>query len=288
MHQHDQDLIMALAEGILDEGAAASARAEIMSCPECAADLELQDFALAALNDMPDAALTEFESARLRRDLRNELGVFKEEVRFEPTKQRRRFPFAALGTAAAVLIAVVAVAPRLNLVTGGDADTVALETTAAPATTAAASFDAQASGGGAEEHADTTAAPTTAPLAATTTTFPVPSATLNVLGYYAENPDLGQLRSRLEAQDYEPEFAIDYALKDAGAEVPEDDAATVDNCLAVTLSLSEEFVDGFQFARGSFDGRESVFYVFLAEDPEESAVVVLAADTCEELGRAGP
>ncbi|NND03450.1 MAG: hypothetical protein HKN91_11745 [Acidimicrobiia bacterium] len=290
MHQHDQDLIMALAEGSLDEEAATAARAEVEACRECARDLELQTFAFEALHSMPDAHLTEFESAGLRRNLRNELGVFKEEIQFEPSKKRRRFPIAAFGTAAAVLIAVVAIAPRLSLVGGGDsADTVALES--APATTAAAQFDAQAGlpEGGAEDNLATAAPATTnAPLAASTTTPPPPESVRDLLGYYAENPDLTLLRSRLEAQEFEPESARLYALKDSGLEVAEEDVNTVNNCLVLTLTNSEEFVEGFQFARGNYDDREVIFYVYLAEEPAASAVLVQAADTCEELARAGP
>ena len=44
MHQHDQELIMALAEESLDPQAARAAREEIASCRQCSEDLELQQF----------------------------------------------------------------------------------------------------------------------------------------------------------------------------------------------------------------------------------------------------
>jgi len=292
MHQHNQELIMALAEGNLDEAAAASARAEIEACADCSRDLELQTFAIEALDSVPGAHLSEFESAKLRRDIRSELGVFKEEVTFEPTKRQRRFPIAAFGTAAAVLIAVVAIAPRLSLVGGADsADTVALEAadSTVAASTLAPSLDGQAGlvQGGEEDNRSTTAAPASTAAPATTTS-PPPESGVDLLGYYLENPDLDLLRTRFEAQDFDSESARLFALKDAGAEVPETDVNTVSNCLVVTLSTGDEFIEGFQFARGMIDGREVIFYVYLAEEPAESAVVVQAADNCEELARAGP
>ncbi len=290
MHQHDQEMITALAEGTLAGEAAAAARAEIEACPACASDLELQTFALTALDSVPQAHLTELESARLRRDVRNGLGVFKEEVRFEPSRKQRRFPIAAFGTAAAVLIAVVAIAPRLSLVGGADsADTVALESAETTvATTIAANFDSAAGQIQSGEQDIRTADPTRAPLAATTTVVAPPEGASDLYGYYAENPDLVLLRSRLQAQEFDPDSARLFALKDAEAEVPEEDVNTVNSCLVVTLSSSDEFVEGFQFARGNYDGREVIFYVYLAEEPSKSAVVVQTADTCEELARAGP
>ena len=284
---------MALAEGTLDATAASAARAEIETCSDCVHDLELQALALTALETAPPAQLSEFESAKLRRDIRGELGVFKEEVTFEPSKRQRRFPIAAFGTAAAVLIAVVAIAPRLSLVGGADsADTVALEaaeSTIAAATTAAPRLDAAAGQVqvGEEDNLGT-AAPTTSPNALSTTMAPPPEGALERVGYYAANPDLTLLRSRLESQEFDPDSARLFALKDAEAEIAEEDVNTVNSCLVVTLSTSDEFIEGFQFARGNYDGREVIFYVYLAEEPAESAVVVQAADNCEELARAGP
>lgn len=284
MHQHDLDLIMALADETLDGESAAAARAEIAGCAECSLDLEMQTTALAALHDLPEAALTEFESARIRRDVKQQLGIFKEEVRFEPSKKRRRFPVAAFGTAAAVLIAVVAVAPRLSLVGGsGDADTVGLP--AASPTTAAATFDAF----GGQENVQSLSE---APAATTTTVVPeatsAPSSGEDLLGYYEESPDLGQLRTRIAASEYDETFAREFVLKDADGAIEEEDANGVNSCLIVALNSSDEFVAGFQIARGVFDEREAIFYVYLGEDLSESAVVVQAADTCEELARAGP
>lgn len=280
---------MALAEGSLDESAVASARAEIEACLDCARDLELQVLAMSALRSMPHTELTEFESAKLRRDIRSELGVFQEEVKFEPTKRRRRFPIAAFATAAAVLVAVVAVAPRLSLVGGADsADTVALEAAESTASSTTAAFDQGAAGlQPAAEQDMISAATTAAPMAATTTALP-PGAALDLLGYYAANPDLAQLRSSLRDQDFEPESVRQFARLDAGETVPEEDLRAVNSCLVRTLTTSDEFVEGFQFARGNYDGQEVIFYVYLATDPSESAVVVQAADTCEELARAGP
>ena len=49
MHEHDIDLIMALAEGTLDAQQAAAAEAALAACTQCTTDLAAQRLALDAL-----------------------------------------------------------------------------------------------------------------------------------------------------------------------------------------------------------------------------------------------
>lgn len=122
-HEHDHDLIMSLAEGRL-AGDADDARSELERCTECAADLAAQEAALAALGDLRqrnDAELTEFESASLRRHLDRELGHRRISDRTATTKPRRSFSWAPVFSVAAVLLALLLVAPALDLLGGGDA-----------------------------------------------------------------------------------------------------------------------------------------------------------------------
>lgn len=180
MHEHDQELIMALAEGVLDETAATAARAEIEACPECSADLQLQLVALAAIAEAPEVFLTATESSRLHAALKQELSLAAP----APARPKRSFAWGRFlpiaGMAAAFLVVIVA----LPTLFGGGSDDSADETIAAPAmdaeapeaalmeTTEAAPTEMRdsvtdlAGGMAAEESPATTAA------AATTTTAP--------------------------------------------------------------------------------------------------------------------
>ena len=98
MHEHDQELIMALAEGTLDEAAAAGARTEIGLCADCSADLDLQIAALAVLDDVPEVYLTAAESAQLHSSLKQELSLATP----TPASPRRSFAWSRLLPAAGV------------------------------------------------------------------------------------------------------------------------------------------------------------------------------------------
>ncbi len=300
MHNHDYELIMALAEGSLDPAAEASARAEVEACPECAQDLELQIAGFEALQALPQAGLTELESARLHRDLRRELGITKHEAR--PPAARSRLPLAALGTAAAVLVAVVLVGPGLNLIGGADSSS---DTTSVVAATeaAAATTAAPALGAGTDEAREglsspdavadaeqaPTAAPTTAAPAATivTTTAP-PLLDSDRFAYFMKDVDLEALREEMTSFSFEEDAARSEALRMAGDSILEEDLGAAEACIALTLTSEDNFLEGFQLARTQYDGREVLLIVYLAEDLEESALIAHAADNCEELDRAGP
>ena len=121
MHQHDIDLIQALAEGELTGHAAETAADAISACPQCSRDLDLQVRALEALREAPRAYLSAAESTRLRTAVRRDL---KLGARPETTYQlkRPRLRMGALAGAAVVLFAVVVIAPQLDLLGSGDED----------------------------------------------------------------------------------------------------------------------------------------------------------------------
>jgi hypothetical protein len=300
MHNHDYELIMALAEGSLDPAAEASARAEIEVCPECAQDLELQVVGFEALQALPPAGLTELEAARLHRDLRRDLGITRQEAR-QPAA-RSRLPLAALGTAAAVLVAVVLVGPGLNLIGGGDSSsdttTVVAATDAAAATTAApalgaGSDEAQEGASSPDSIAAAEVAPAVAPTTAAPATTMVTTTGSVVLetdrfAYFLDDADLEALRDGLAASSFEEDSARSQALRVAGGSIVEEDFGAAEACIELTLSSEDNFLEGFQLARGQYDGREVLLIVYLAEALEESALIAHAADNCEELDRAGP
>jgi len=113
MHDHDLDLIAALADGSLDDQTEARARVE--SCEVCRVEFEAQVSVLAALATIEPLRMTELEKAALHRDLWTEL-------RNEPANEGSTTPWwYRLSYAAAglfVVVGLVAVANQL----GGSGD----------------------------------------------------------------------------------------------------------------------------------------------------------------------
>jgi hypothetical protein len=186
MHKHDPDLIMALAEGQLSASDASQAAADVATCAECSADLEAQRIALEALHGAPTITLTKAERQRLRSSLRTELGLTEAPapVPAAPHRPRRRWSLGwALGGAAAVLVAVLAIAPALRLISAGDYDDAADLVAADSTTTTVASESAPAAGVEQSPLADrlsaddTESATTTTAAARDTTTTRAPEAT---------------------------------------------------------------------------------------------------------------
>lgn len=138
MHEHDIDLIMAVADGSLSGPAGDAATAEIAACSTCSEDLALQRSALSYLRETPRAYLTATESAALRSGVRESLDLKPEPAPSEPSWwMRRRLSLGALAGAAAVLLAIVAAAPALDLLGGGTADDDATLAVAPPRTESA-------------------------------------------------------------------------------------------------------------------------------------------------------
>jgi hypothetical protein len=135
MHDHDYELIGALAEGALPPDEAQRAETDIATCDECRTDLAAQRVALAAMAESPRPGLTALESARMRKSVAELVGIAD-----APVEERRRFvPWAGIAIAAAVLVAIVIAAPLVNLLSTGDDDDVsdiaAAQTTIAEAET---------------------------------------------------------------------------------------------------------------------------------------------------------
>ncbi|MCP3977454.1 MAG: hypothetical protein GY720_23435 [bacterium] len=299
MHHHDIEIIMALAEGSLDPEAAATARAEIAACPECSLDLEMQESVLAALHELPDATLTEMESARLRRNVREELGIAETTAVTSPQQKRRRMPLAALGTAAAVLVAVVVAGPALDLI-GGDDDSAdatvvadgGFATTSAPT----AALEAAPNANDLQGSNGSEAAPETTFAAATTTTVAPPATTAapttrvqdpTLYAYFAQEPDLSALLSTVAGTGFDEQASRSGVLKASGDSVQEEQLEDSQTCASITISSEDNFIEAFQIARGQIDGREVLYIIYLAEDLEESELIAHAADNCEQLARTG-
>lgn len=68
-HEHDFELIAAIAEGVMGPAEEAAAEASLASCGECRIDLQFQREALAALRAAPVVGMTDLERAGLHREV---------------------------------------------------------------------------------------------------------------------------------------------------------------------------------------------------------------------------
>ncbi len=141
-HEHNHELVMALAEGP-DDASSPEVRRQLAECSTCLHDLTLQRTALEVLRGAPAVGLTDIEAAQLRRSLRTAL-----DHPIAGSDQDRRSAAAGAGTqssgtqssgtqssrnpgvpawyrflgAAAVLVAVAIAVPVLGSLSGGDDD----------------------------------------------------------------------------------------------------------------------------------------------------------------------
>lgn len=146
-HDHDHELVMDLAADTRDIGDPAMG-AEVGDCAECLEEVRLQRAALAALRQAPEVRLDDLESARLRRQIATTLG-HEQPAPVEDVATRRRIAWAPLASVAAVLLAIVLVAPTLDLVGGDDDDAGEMESALEQ------ELEADGDAGGGPEGADT-------------------------------------------------------------------------------------------------------------------------------------
>ncbi|MFQ5554678.1 MAG: hypothetical protein ACE5GC_04810 [Acidimicrobiia bacterium] len=310
MHEHERDLIMALAQGELDAEEAAAARIELTGCAECSAELDLQLAALEAIGAAPHVSLSELESARLHRSLRQSLDLVE---RPAPVPKRRFNLVAMLGTAAAVLLVVVLALPSLQNLGGSSddattalsapeptvqADRVAPATTAAAATTAAPATVAPPVAGAAEDDAVVESAPlegTTSeftagsdtadevPTAPTTTTVRAAGRRVLELGG-AGDAELEKLRDAWVGQGgdadltvtlLEPRYAAGFAPTEPYVACGEAGIGGVPG--------ADDYVP---LGIGAFEDEEAIFLGYLTEPIEDGVVIAHSISTCDELGRA--
>jgi hypothetical protein len=161
MHEHDLDLIAALADGTASDETVA--RSLIETCPVCRAEYEAQTEVIAWLASAPTPAMTDIERAELRRGVR--AGIERGTSLAAVTPWWQRLGYVAAGLL--VVAGLVGVLQRSELMGGGDEGAVSDVTTAAAdggaeAPTEDAPFVAEDAG-------EDTAAPTTTAAAAADT-----------------------------------------------------------------------------------------------------------------------
>jgi hypothetical protein len=294
MHEHDQDLIMALAEKSLAPDAAAAAEAALEACPECRRDLELQRVALEAVREAAPVYMTAAESTALHERLHHDLKLASpsaERPHHRPAWVRLT---AWAAGAAAVFLAIVALAPVFG--NGGDAGTEA----AAAATTAAAFEPTSPSPGGAtandemldlaqslpaEDGAETggaemAATETTAAAAETVTTAP----SRGVLEIVATG-DLDETMRRRFVEDLATNTES-YSARTAAVEIMDTDFAA---CLEE--DAIPDASDGFEPPPGSDllalgiiegnDGKERLLVAYVTADVNDSVLAAVSVPSCE-------
>ena len=303
MHEHDLDLIMALAEGTLDASDVPSAEAEIAACAECSEDLELQRLALGALEAAPPVAMTEMESSRMRRTLRHELGLV---------------PAAKAGQAPAPLVPIGALGIRRRTTAGAGrrrsrprpprprrrrrvSEVAAFSQTTTTSAAAEADDGAALSGSEApsaaanesleEAAADLTtttqSATTTTSAAAETTTMAPPAAATAMqfstepnlatledaiirLGITADT-DLAQFEEQLRA------LGLAFELTTTGR------AAYTQECLAAGVDSIAGATSGYPLGEAPYGGGDAMVAVYETETPGDVVVAVQDTTTCEVL-----
>jgi anti-sigma factor RsiW len=158
MHEHDFELIAAIAEGELSPAEQSAAEATLASCDDCRSDLELQREALAFIRAAGPVKMNDLERATIYRNV-------QAAVRPSPTSVskpsvpwfQRLMP--AMAAAAALLVVVGIGSVLVN--GAGDADSAAETTTVAGESLRNATDDEMAEATGEGQLGDAADAPTT-------------------------------------------------------------------------------------------------------------------------------
>ena len=293
MHEHDLDIIMALAEGALDPHSAAAE--EVAACAQCSEDLEFQRTALGATGEAPRVYLTAVESSQLRHAVRSRLNLQTEGGGSPAPTKRRRLRLGALVGAAAVLLAVVIAGPALNLFGGsgetGDTQNVALAPEAADLATAAPTpAPTQAPRG--LTGISPAPAPAATPAPAMAEIAPTEAAdTADASAEFVGQLDLDVLRQGLIGRG---DKTVEDVLATAAFRViqPEpaaDPAPTSTGLLLRVLCDLESVAVPYAsspstiLAFTEFEGREAVLVLYQGPSDEAPSLALLDAATCELL-----
>ncbi|HSG80055.1 MAG TPA: zf-HC2 domain-containing protein [Acidimicrobiia bacterium] len=160
MHEHDADLVAALAEGALSPEDTRAAEAAISGCPRCTADHTAQRTAVVAMRSLAGARLGDTERTGLRAAVADAINLDLEAAPKTPTRRRARraVPWPSVAVAALSVLAVVAIVPLVGTLTtsGSDDEAATAElalTTIVTDTAAAAAAEAAPIEGGEESTA---------------------------------------------------------------------------------------------------------------------------------------
>lgn len=128
MHDHDFNLIAAIAEGAMSPADQAVAETSLAACDACQTDLELQREALAVLRESSPLTMTDIERAAVHRNVLAAITPTTKTVVLRPKDPWFQRLIPAMAAAAALVVVVGVGSVLIN--GGSDADTAA-DTTAA-------------------------------------------------------------------------------------------------------------------------------------------------------------
>src|SRR3990172_7716474 len=120
MHRFDPELVAALAEGTLEAAEAGALEAQIAADPAALADLAKQRAALAAIRTAGSPRLEDLERTTLRAAIAEQLGLAAADA--PAAAPTRRVAWGAIAVAASALVAIVAFAPVVGLLSTGGSD----------------------------------------------------------------------------------------------------------------------------------------------------------------------
>ncbi|MDR9450029.1 MAG: hypothetical protein RI637_02320, partial [Acidimicrobiia bacterium] len=106
MHEHDFELIAAVAEGALSPTEQAAAEATLASCQDCRSDLELQREALAFIRTARPVKMTDLERAMIHRTVLAAVGPTSSTSLSKPSVPWLQRLMPAMAAAAALLVVV--------------------------------------------------------------------------------------------------------------------------------------------------------------------------------------
>lgn len=289
MHEHDQELIMALADGTLETTAAVAAEAALAGCDECLRDLELQRVAIEALDNAPAVYLSATESAQLHETLKDELSMIPPApVTRSSNVAWGRWAGLAMG-AAAMFLGAVLVLPAL-FGGGDDADTVAFDeigeavqdpAAIQSATTAAASATTSAPASAFEDPlAGADAASESAggdDMAAAATTTDAPA--VSPIPAYEIEGDLTE-ELRVEIIDQLRVNSATFTLSDQAAK---NTAPGLDLCIEelVDDAIPDNAEPQIIGTVIGVDGQERLLVIYVTPNLEDTVVVALELPGCE-------
>lgn len=159
MHEHDFELIAAIAEGELSPAEQAAAEATLASCENCRSDLELQREALAFIRAAGPVKMTDLERATIHRSVQAAVRPASPTSLSKPSVPWFQRLMPAMAAAAALLVVVGIGSVLVN--GAGDADPVAETTTLAVESLRNATDDEMAEATGEGQLGDGADAPTT-------------------------------------------------------------------------------------------------------------------------------
>ena len=301
MTEHELNLIAEYAAGSLQADEVDAVEAKIASDPAARAEYEAQRAALDALGSAPAVQMTDEERTAMRAAVAEELHIVREEPVEEPASWwRRPIPWARLGTAAAVLAAVVIAAPFIStLSTSGDSSDETFGEISAEATVAATTVNRTNQDAAAPPAGDVGSAEETVPAATLSTEAPqtedglVPSEAVppSLVDFGDQTPtQLAALSRSLRSKGGVNALTFDQMLSEGGTE--REGVAVEPDILTLCPAEIDEAVPGFEnavflgFAR--LEGTPALLVFVTPAGGGDDVLVVFDEATCEVLAQFGP